>query len=78
VLVGWMLLLGYPLRIVDSPQSRAVSGERHWAGRRSVVNVEDVFGNLPTLETERLLLRKLSLDDVRNMFAYGSDPQVTM
>ena len=36
-----------------------------------------VFANLPELETERVLLRKLRLDDARAMFAYASDPEVT-
>jgi RimJ/RimL family protein N-acetyltransferase len=30
-----------------------------------------VFANLPELETERLLLRKMRLDDAEAMFAYG-------
>jgi ribosomal-protein-alanine N-acetyltransferase len=36
-----------------------------------------VFSNLPELETERLLLRKMRLDDAEAMFAYASDPEVT-
>jgi len=36
-----------------------------------------VFANLPELETERLLLRKMRLDDAEAMFAYASDPEVT-
>ncbi len=35
------------------------------------------FPNLPELETERLLLRKMRLDDAGAMFAYASDPEVT-
>jgi RimJ/RimL family protein N-acetyltransferase len=35
------------------------------------------FEDLPELETERLLLRKLRLDDARAMFTYASDPEVT-
>jgi [ribosomal protein S5]-alanine N-acetyltransferase len=35
------------------------------------------FEDLPELETERLLLRKLRLEDARAMFAYASDPEVT-
>ena len=35
------------------------------------------FEDLPELETERLLLRKMRLDDARAMFAYASDPEVT-
>ena len=36
-----------------------------------------VFPDLPELETERLLLRKMRLDDADAMFAYASDPEVT-
>ncbi len=35
------------------------------------------FANLPELETGRLLLRKMRLDDAEAMFAYASDPEVT-
>jgi RimJ/RimL family protein N-acetyltransferase len=31
-----------------------------------------VFANLPEIETERLLLRKMRLDDAEAMFAYAS------
>ncbi len=41
------------------------------------MKTEDVFGNLPTLETERLLLRKMKLEDARDLFEYASDPEVT-
>lgn len=33
--------------------------------------------DLPVLETERLLLRKVTLDDVEDIFAYGSIEEVT-
>jgi ribosomal-protein-alanine N-acetyltransferase len=36
-----------------------------------------LFEDLPELETERLLLRKMRLEDARAMFAYASDPEVT-
>jgi RimJ/RimL family protein N-acetyltransferase len=36
-----------------------------------------VFADLPELETERLLLRKMHLDDAQAMFSYASDPEVT-
>ena len=39
--------------------------------------VDRPFEDLPELETERLLLRKMRLDDARAMFAYASDPEVT-
>ncbi len=35
------------------------------------------FDDLPELETERLLLRRMRLDDAEAMFAYASDPEVT-
>jgi [ribosomal protein S5]-alanine N-acetyltransferase len=38
---------------------------------------EKVFADLPELETERLLLRRMRLDDAEAMFAYASDPEVT-
>jgi [ribosomal protein S5]-alanine N-acetyltransferase len=36
-----------------------------------------VFADLPELETERLLLCRMRLDDAEAMFAYASDPEVT-
>ncbi len=41
------------------------------------MSVEDVFGDLPSLETERLLLRKLRLEDAGDLFEYASDPAVS-
>jgi ribosomal-protein-alanine N-acetyltransferase len=35
-----------------------------------------LFAGLPTLETERLLLRRLTLDDAADVFAYARDPLV--
>ena len=40
------------------------------------MEIADVFRDLPTLETERLILRKLTLDDARDMFEFSSDPDV--
>lgn len=40
------------------------------------MEIEDIFTNLPTLETNRLILRKLTLDDAEDMFEYASDPEV--
>ncbi len=40
------------------------------------MNLEDIFRNLPTLETPRLLLRKVRLSDAHDIFAYASDPAV--
>ncbi len=36
-----------------------------------------LFADLPELESERLLLRRMRLDDAEDMFAYASDPEVT-
>jgi len=35
------------------------------------------FAHLSELETKRLLLHKMRLDDAEAMFAYASDPEVT-
>jgi ribosomal-protein-alanine N-acetyltransferase len=39
--------------------------------------LEDAVRDLPQLTTERLLLRRMRLDDAADMFAYACDPQVT-
>ncbi|WP_066393301.1 GNAT family N-acetyltransferase [Neobacillus mesonae] len=41
------------------------------------MEIEKIYGNLPTLETERLILRKLTLADVDDMFAYCSNAEVS-
>ena len=41
-----------------------------------MVEVVDVFADLPALETERLVLRRVTPNDVADVFAYASDPQV--
>ncbi|MBE4909925.1 GNAT family N-acetyltransferase [Bacillus luteolus] len=41
------------------------------------MKISDVFDDLPTLETERILLRKFNLDDVKDMFEYTSIPDVS-
>ena len=41
------------------------------------MTIKNTFGNLLILETERLLLRSLSLDDVEDLFEYASDPEVS-
>lgn len=38
---------------------------------------EGVFSHLPTLETQRLLLRPMRMSDARDLFAYASDPLVS-
>ena len=35
------------------------------------------YRNLPTLETPRLILRQITLDDVPDVFAYAADAEVT-
>lgn len=37
----------------------------------------DLFRNLPTIETERILLRKMSLKDAKDMFEYAQDSQAS-
>jgi ribosomal-protein-alanine N-acetyltransferase len=41
------------------------------------MRIEDVFADLPTLETPRLKLRKMTLADVDDRFHFLSDEQVT-
>lgn len=38
--------------------------------------IEDIFSDPPVLETQRLILRKLSLDDAKDVFDYARDPEV--
>jgi [ribosomal protein S5]-alanine N-acetyltransferase len=40
------------------------------------VNMDEIFRNLPPLETPRLLLRKVRLSDAADIFAFASDPAV--
>ena len=39
--------------------------------------IYNIFANMPTLETERLLLRKICLDDTDDMYEYSKDSEVT-
>ena len=41
------------------------------------MNPTEFYQRLPTLRTERLLLRKLSMADASDYFAFAGDPQVT-
>ncbi|WP_088013924.1 GNAT family N-acetyltransferase [Gottfriedia acidiceleris] len=41
------------------------------------MEVEKFFTNLPKLETNRLILRKLTKDDIEEMFLYGSNEEVS-
>ncbi len=39
--------------------------------------VQEILKDLPALETDRLILRKMTPDDAGAVFAYASDPEVT-
>ncbi|MGP7818671.1 GNAT family N-acetyltransferase [Niallia sp. 01092] len=41
------------------------------------MEIDEIYGDLPTLQTERLILRKITLEDLDDMYAYGSDDDVT-
>lgn len=41
------------------------------------MEIEQIYGDLPTLETDRLLLRKVTVDDTNDMYHYGSDEEVS-
>ena len=41
------------------------------------MEIDYILGNLPRLETERLILRKMTLADAQDMFEYASDPEAT-
>ncbi|WP_448564595.1 GNAT family N-acetyltransferase [Trichothermofontia sp.] len=43
----------------------------------TIATIPDVFCDLPTLVTPRLCLRKLTIADVDDVFAYASDPIVS-
>ncbi len=40
------------------------------------MEIKDVFGNFPTLETSRLILRKFKLTDVDDLFEYASNKNI--
>ncbi|MER1999838.1 MAG: GNAT family protein [Lysinibacillus sp.] len=40
------------------------------------MEIERIYSDLPILETERLILRKVSLEDVEDMYLYCSDEDV--
>ncbi|WP_314585207.1 GNAT family N-acetyltransferase [Paenibacillus terrigena] len=42
-----------------------------------MLRMEELFRNLPRLETERLILRKMRRSDARDLFAYASNAEVT-
>lgn len=37
------------------------------------MRIEDIFSDLPTIETDRTMLRKLRTEDEQDIFHYGSD-----
>ena len=39
--------------------------------------MEKIYGDLPILETERLILRKVTIEDIQDMYLYGSDEEVS-
>lgn len=41
------------------------------------MKIEEIFGTFPLLETERLILRKITIEDIEDMFEYGSNEEVT-
>jgi ribosomal-protein-alanine N-acetyltransferase len=41
-----------------------------------VINTGNIFKDIPLLETERLILRKLSMRDVNDVFEYASVPEI--
>ncbi len=41
------------------------------------MNLLDILAHLPTIETERLLLRKITLNDASDMFEYACNPEVS-
>jgi [ribosomal protein S5]-alanine N-acetyltransferase len=45
--------------------------------RRDFTQVREALKDLPTLETDRLSLRKMTLDDAEAVFAYASDTEVS-
>lgn len=39
--------------------------------------IEDIFSQLPQLETARLILRKMTIEDAQDLYEYAKDPQVS-
>ncbi|RHW41166.1 N-acetyltransferase [Neobacillus notoginsengisoli] len=40
------------------------------------MEIEKIYGDLPVLETDRLILRKMTMEDAEDMFSYGSKEEV--
>ncbi|MCO5192260.1 MAG: GNAT family N-acetyltransferase [Anaerolineae bacterium] len=45
--------------------------------KKVLMPIQNVFGDLPEVTTERLRLRKLRIEDIDAVYAYASDPQVS-
>lgn len=41
------------------------------------MQIKDIFDNLPELETERLILRKITMEDIDDIHTYASNPEVS-
>ncbi|WP_210366461.1 GNAT family protein [Bacillus sp. REN3] len=41
------------------------------------MRIEDIYGDLPRMETERLTLRKIGFHDAEDMFSYASNEEVS-
>ena len=41
------------------------------------IDLQNILERIPTLETERLILRKISKKDLQDIFTYGSNPKVS-
>lgn len=41
------------------------------------MKTEEIFSNLPKITTERLLLRKITMEDLDDMYAYASNDEVS-
>lgn len=41
------------------------------------MNIIEKYGDIPKIETEHLILRKITLDDAKDMYLYASDEEVT-
>lgn len=50
---------------------------RNRSRREAFTKIQEILKDLPTLETDRLILRKMTLADAEAVFAYASDPEVT-
>ena len=41
------------------------------------MEIDDIYGDLPVLETERLVLRRVTLEDLEDIYFYGSNDDVS-